>query len=126
ALHVRSGPSQATRKVCANVDLRRIALTQDDVIYGDLPPFPAESKRKDPRHKWFRDCYGDQCWELDALPANELRDRVRGEILSLLDIEEWARCKRIEKAERDSIRKAWQGVFSDQYKNTYDGIGGAP
>jgi hypothetical protein len=102
----------------ANVNLRRIALTMNDAIFGDLPSFPAESKRKDPRHNWFRNIFGDECWELDAMPANRLRERVRDAILELIDATEWERCKKIEKAERDSIRKAWSGVFSDQYQNT--------
>jgi hypothetical protein len=103
----------------AKVDLRRIALTRADTL--NLPSFPAESKSRDPRHKWFRDHHGDQCWELDALPANALRDRVLGAIIELLDIEAWEHCLMIQKAERESIRKVWSGVFSDKYQNTQDG-----
>jgi hypothetical protein len=102
----------------ANVDLRRIALTQHDVERGDLPSFPADSKPKDPRHKWFRDRYGDLCWELDAMPANALRDRVRGAMLGVIDPDAWDHCARIERAERESIRSVWRGVFSDRSQNT--------
>jgi hypothetical protein len=76
---------QRLKRYGANVDLRRIALTDQDVRSGELPSFPADAKRKDPRHRWFRAHFGDQCWELDALPANLLRDRVRGAIGGLID-----------------------------------------
>jgi hypothetical protein len=109
---------QRLKRYGANVDLRRIALTHSDVLYGDLPSFPADSKRKDPRHNWYRERYGDECWELDAMPANLLRQRVRNSILKLIDIDQWEHCKRIEKAERDSIKKAWKGVFLDKSQNT--------
>jgi hypothetical protein len=61
----------------AFVDLKRIALTFDDVYHGNLPSFPVDTKTKDPRHRWFVKNYGDQCWELDALPPPVLRERVR-------------------------------------------------
>jgi hypothetical protein len=103
----------------ANVDLRRIALTLDDV--RDLPSFPARSKRKDPRHDWFLNIYGDRCWELDAMPANRLRARVRDSIVKLIDKAAWSRCAHIEKAERASIEKVWAKVFSDRYQKTRGG-----
>ncbi|MGA2637426.1 MAG: hypothetical protein ABSF11_06860 [Methylocella sp.] len=103
----------------ANVDLHRIALTQADVQNGDLPGFLLETKAKDPRHNWFKQNYGDECWELDALPPPLLRERVRAEILCFIDQDAWEHCARVENAERESLRKFdWKGVFSDQSKNT--------
>jgi hypothetical protein len=103
----------------ANVDLRRIALTLDDVTCGDLPSFSVGSKRKDPRYSWFVENYGLECWELDALPAPVLRERVRDAILSIIDIEAWNHCAKVEKAELESIQKFdWKGLFSDKSQNT--------
>jgi hypothetical protein len=48
-----------------HVKLRRIALTREQL--NGLPSFPATDKRKDPRYEWFRNNYGDDCWELDAM-----------------------------------------------------------
>ena len=57
-----------------HVELRRVALTREQL--SALPSFPAADKRKDPRFKWFTESFGDQCWEIDALDPNALRDRV--------------------------------------------------
>jgi hypothetical protein len=103
----------------ANVDLRRIALTDKDVASGNLPSFPVDTKAKDPRYRWFVENYGRQCWELDALPPPVLRRRVRNAILALIDTETWNHCAMVERAELESIQKFnWKEVFSDQSQNT--------
>src|SRR5688572_13418722 len=44
------------------VEIRRIALTQDDVTgLGHGPAFSAETKRKDPRYSWYVQTYGRWC-----------------------------------------------------------------
>jgi hypothetical protein len=103
----------------ANVRLHRIALTRDDVDHGGLPSFPASTKTKDPRYRWFVEHYGPRCWELDALPPPDLRACVRNAIESLIDIDAWNHCARIEAAERESLRSfQWKRVFSDQSQNS--------
>jgi hypothetical protein len=110
---------QRLNKYGANVDLKRIALTFSDVYHGNLPSFPADTKSKDTRHQWFVKNYGNECWELDALPPPVLRERVRNAILSYIDVEAWNHCARIEAAERESLRSfQWKRVFSDQSQNT--------
>jgi hypothetical protein len=102
----------------ASVDLKRIALTFSDVYHGGLPSFHADTKSKDPRHRWFVENFGTECWELDALPPPILRARVRDAILSYIDIKAWNHCSRIEAAERESLRSfQWNRVFSDQSEN---------
>ena len=49
-----------------------------------LPSFPASDKRKDPRYKWFLANYGQECWELDAMDPNDLRDCVEAAIKELM------------------------------------------
>jgi hypothetical protein len=85
-----------------NVTLRRIALTRDQV--SGLPSFPATDKRKDPRFRWFVAKYGDQCWELDAMDPNDLRDVVERAIRGLIEPTAWARCETVNKAEQESLR----------------------
>jgi hypothetical protein len=87
----------------ANITIQRLALDEDDVTYGRLPSFPAESKRGDSRHAWFVRHYGERCWELDALDPNVLRERVRQAIDRRLDHEAWERAEVAERAERDSL-----------------------
>jgi hypothetical protein len=103
----------------ANVELVRIALTESDINFGGLPSFPVEAKAKNPRYKWFKENFGNECWELDALPPPVLRERVRQAILSHLDIEAWNHCAKVEAAELENLRAFnWKGLFSDQSQNS--------
>lgn len=86
-----------------DVDVGRVALTDEDTRDGDLPSFAAETKRGDPRHQWFSERYGSTCWELDALSPVILRERVRSAITAELDMGAWTRMVEVEKVERDSM-----------------------
>jgi hypothetical protein len=79
------------------IDLRRIALDARDTA---LPSFSVEEKRKDPRYGWFKERFGDRCWELDAMNPNTLRARLTAEIGSFIEWDEWRRCGLSEQAER--------------------------
>jgi hypothetical protein len=85
-----------------HIKLRRIALTNEHV--RGLPSFPASDKAKDPRYRWFRDNYGDRCWELDAMDPNDLRACVEQEIVRLIDPVAWKRCEVVNKAEQKSLK----------------------
>jgi hypothetical protein len=85
-----------------HIVLRRIALTREQV--SGLPSFPVTDKRKDPRFKWFRSNYGEQCWELDAMDPNDLRDCVEDAIKELIEPEAWARCEVVNEAEQESLQ----------------------
>jgi hypothetical protein len=90
----------------------RIALTADDVS-GDLPWFPAESKSRDSRYRWFSERWGAKCWELDALNPVILRERTRRLIQARIEPEAWDRAATAERAETESlssILNAWPGV----------------
>jgi hypothetical protein len=102
------------------VTITRIALTCDDVEAGGLPSFDIETKSKDPRFRWFRENYGERCWELDAMNPNDLRRRLREEIWSRIDHEAWDHCKVVEAAEKESYGryiKAWPGIPNQDQKN---------
>jgi hypothetical protein len=90
-----------------HVELRRIALLDEDV--AGLPSFPASDKRKDPRYRWFRDRFGDRCWELDAMDPRGLRERVEQEIRALIEPVAWERCARVNKAEQASLQTILAG-----------------
>ena len=97
----------------ANVELRRVALTEEQTDIYDLPSFEAKTKRGDPRFKWFRKKYGKKCYELDALSPNVLRQVVRSELEEIIDEEKWLRMEIIEKAEKESLEEvmdAWKGL----------------
>jgi hypothetical protein len=86
----------------------RIAVLESDT--HDLPAFDAVTKRKDKRYGWFVENYGHQCWELDAMNPNELRNRVRKQIETRLNLPAWEHAKRIEAVEVESMQdfhQAW-------------------
>jgi hypothetical protein len=95
-------PERLQRYKGGHVILKRLALTQDQL--RGLPSFPAADKRKDPRYSWFVRTYGQECWEVDALDPNELRDCVRKSIEAEIEPEAWERCKVTERAEQQSLR----------------------
>ena len=74
-----------------------------------LPWFPASDKKKDPRYRWFRDRFGDRCWELDAMDPRGLRERVEQEIWALIEPVAWERCARVNKAEQASLQTILAG-----------------
>jgi len=90
------------------VQVKRIALVKADTTARGaraIPSFDAEEKKDDPRYRWFKENYGDRCWELDAMNPNVLRQRVEAAIRSLIDMEAWEHCAKIEKAERESLKR---------------------
>jgi hypothetical protein len=95
------------------VVLTRLALTEGDVG-DDLPSFDADTKRGDPRWRWFVEEYGPRCWELDALSPVVLRQRVQAAITAEIDGPAWARYVEAEALERESIAAAvgaWRGIL---------------
>jgi hypothetical protein len=84
-----------------------IRLAIDDRDTGQdskLPWFPASDKTGDTRHDWFTQHHGQRCWEVDALPPPELRERLDSAIESTLDIDAWNHAVGIESAEIESMR----------------------
>ncbi|BAL09533.1 MULTISPECIES: hypothetical protein [Bradyrhizobium] len=57
-----------------HVRFRRIALTEEHL--RGLPSFPAADKHKDPRHRWFTQHHGSECWELDAMDPRVTASRA--------------------------------------------------
>src|SRR5262249_32317220 len=80
----------------------RIALTREDAT-DDLSSFSIDNKRGDPRWACFRDCYGDRCWQIDALNPVALRERVEAAIVERLDLPTWTQYGEAERVERESI-----------------------
>jgi hypothetical protein len=103
----------------AKLKLRRIALTLKDL--KSLPSFKPETKRKDPRYRWFMKNVGTQCYELDAMPPPKLRSRVESEIRSLIDLDLWNHARFVEGVEVDSMQafhKSWRASICCGEKQT--------
>lgn len=81
-------------------DWRRLGIFDDDIRRLNLPLIPA--KKSDTRSKRFLIQF-DRCAELDALPPDELRGRVRTFIEEFVDAAAWERVRLVEAAERESL-----------------------
>ena len=65
--------------------LKRCALTEEDIL--SLPANPTKSS--DARSPCYVSKYGDKCWELDALPPDVLKERVKKAIEAYIDFRQW-------------------------------------
>lgn len=65
------------------VEVRRIALTMDQIDAYNPPPNPA--KLTDSRGEGYVARYGDESWELDALEPSVLVDLIQTELDTLVD-----------------------------------------
>jgi hypothetical protein len=83
-------------------DLKRLAIFAEDIQAFNLPPL--RIKDGDTRASSFRAKYGQECVELDALPPDELRRRIREAVTGLIDQELWDRAIRVEEVELQSIK----------------------
>lgn len=109
---------QRIARYSGKMNIRRIALTADDVAPGTaLPHFDADTKSGDSRYQWFVNRYGPKCWELDAMSPVVLRERVESAIVDMLDMDAWNHAKAIEQVEVASMRdyqKHWKASIYGQ------------
>lgn len=64
-------------------ELKRIALNMDQIEEYDPPPNPA--KLTDSRSTSYIENYGDESWELDALPPDVLANLITTEVRAVMD-----------------------------------------
>ncbi len=94
-------------------NIKRVALTHEDILDPMLPGFNTDTKKTDTRHKWYVDQYGKKAWELDAMRSDLLRERVEQSIKSMIDMDAWNHAIDIEKEEVQSMQK-----FHKQWKES--------
>lgn len=90
---------------------RRIALNADQVAQYNPPPNPAKST--DSRYASYRDKYGDESWELDALDPSILDALIRKEVAEFRDDDLYDARENEELRHREALEKAssnWQAV----------------
>src|SRR5215204_7132563 len=90
-------------------EIPKVALTPEAArrLPGDV------TKADDSRAAAFVAKYGDLAVELDALPVNELRDRIRREIEGRIDMDALAVSGRIEREQQQRLREGIDRVFGD-------------
>lgn len=89
---------------CGSVTVCRVALTFDQVQQYNLIPNPA--KMADTRANGYVSQYGSQCWELDAIPPDELVRLCGDAVASLIsNPDAWQAIKERDAADRDLLLK---------------------
>ncbi len=69
------------------IEVSRIALNIEQVREFDLRPNPV--KKADSRAAEYVQTFGTECWELDALPPDELQKIIVAEIETYIDLDAW-------------------------------------
>jgi len=85
----------------AKFSFERIGVLPEDIEKFNLMTLPV--KHSDTRAKAFIEKYGHKCVELDALPPNELKRRIREVIGKNIDVEKWERMYEIEAQEQKTL-----------------------
>jgi len=96
----------------AKIEVRRIALTMEQVEEQDPPPNPA--KITDSRYASYALEYGDKSWELDALEPQYISDLIRDQILEERDEKKWEAAVAEQEEERKQIQDIidrWNELF---------------
>lgn len=75
------------QKAVTRTEVRRLALTMDQVNQYGPPPNPA--KETDCRFTEYRKQYGDESWELDALSPDVIGQLIADAMESILDHAAW-------------------------------------
>lgn len=97
----------------ASLEVRRIALTADQIEQYQPPPNPA--KLTDVRAPGYVERFGDESWELDALPPNVLDDLISEEISSIVDMDAMDVIRERQRVERNKltlVAEHWDDVSS--------------
>lgn len=86
------------------VQVVRLALNYSQVLRYNPPP--NFIKPLSSRAKSYRDKFGDQCWELDALDPRTIRDLIADAVNKVRNEELWSQSLAREAADRDRLDRA--------------------
>lgn len=86
------------------IEVTKVALTMEQVEEHEPPPNPA--KVTDSRFEAYREKYGEESWEVDALDPSTLRELIDDEIAKHIDSRALAGVKRDELAAKAVLRDA--------------------
>lgn len=97
-----------------HIDVRKIALTMEQIEEHQPPPNPA--KRTDPRAAEYIEKFGSTSWEVDALPPEVLDELVRSEFEVLIDMEKMDAVKAREEKDKKVLRTAVSSILKKKGK----------
>lgn len=87
----------------SGIEVRRLALTMDQITEYNPPPNPA--KTTDARYAKYQEEYGDESWELDALEPSVLDQLIRGEVDELREPAKFNKLAERERRERALLKQ---------------------
>jgi hypothetical protein len=95
-----------------NVEVIKVALTHEQVAQMNLPP-QMKVKKSSSRSKKFRDKFGDDVFELEAVPPDRLQQILHDTITSVIDMKLF---KQEQECEADDAARlaAWKQVVAKQ------------
>jgi len=102
------------------VEVKRLALNMDQIEQYNPPPNPA--KETDARFAGYRDEYGDESWELDALEPQVISNLIRDAVDEIRDTDRWEETEREEQAHKrqlELVEENW-GEVVDFVENKDD------
>lgn len=107
-----------TERLCMfaeqDIEVRRIALNMDQIEEYSPPPNPA--KVTDSRFEAYRERYGDESWELDALEPQVIVDLIEETINEIRDERPWKRAVRRQDEGREQLQSVagnWESVLAN-------------
>lgn len=98
--------------------VEKVALNMDQVDYYNLPPNPA--KMSDSRAAAFIAKYGNNSWEVDAIPPKTLQQIISDTIEASLDMEMMQAIKDKEKANKRPLEAALDSLNNEEEGDIYD------
>lgn len=97
-------PNRLDKYEAGEIELRRIALVDQDLSALNHLSFAASEKSRDPRYRWYlQRTQQRRCWELDAMNPNALRQRVADAIYSEINHDAWSRVLVADRAVKQSL-----------------------
>lgn len=101
----------------ADVDVKRVALTMDQIERFSPPPNP--TKLTDARASGYISEYGHECWELDALEPKIITSLIRNEVTALMDSDLFEEVERKEQTDKSNIQLVCDN-YDDVIRNLRD------
>lgn len=86
------------------LEVVKLALTKPQIEEFNPPPNPAKSS--DSRYQAYADKHGDECWEVDALPPDELQRIIREAFEAVVDTDAMDAVKAREERGKEALREA--------------------
>jgi len=107
-VHIDESVTSQLFEFRAKFTFERVGILPGDIEKFNLMTLPV--KRSDTRAKRFIGKYGTKCVELDALPPNELKQRIQKVIIKNIDLQRWERIEEIEKQEQITLENFIDGL----------------